>query len=83
MINFNIELQAKFILPKIYPLLFYSKVFFMESKELYVSTKSDFDNYANEYDNEPLHFDICKESVKIFKDLELLNKEQDCLVLLS
>lgn len=55
----------------------------MESKELYVSTKSDFDNYANEYDNEPLHFDICKESVKIFKDLELLNKEQDCLVLLS
>lgn len=55
----------------------------METKELYVSTKSDFDNYANEYDKEPLTLDICRETVKIFKDLELVNKDQECLVLLS
>lgn len=45
-----------------------------------MSTQSDFDNYANEYDKEPLNLEVCKGSVKVMKELELLNNNEECLV---
>lgn len=52
----------------------------MAENEIHQSGKSHFDEYAKEFNEDPLTEEMSKKTLEIFKEMDLINKEQDCLV---
>lgn len=57
--------------------------FKMDSNQTHELGKLHFDECAKDFDEDPLTAEMSEKTFEIFKEMDLINKEQECLVYIN